>query len=122
MAALALAAAASSVAAVPLLLACALVAVSTNGLAFTAVAEYAGSSWAGRALGVHNTGQNILAAATPPAVAIIIGLAGYAAAFALAGLLPLAAAALVPLAAERRAGFRADSPARPPAPASVQGN
>ncbi len=29
----------------------AVVAVSTNGLAFTAVAEYAGSAWAGRALG-----------------------------------------------------------------------
>jgi hypothetical protein len=108
--------------AVPVLLAAAVLAVSTNGLAFTAVAEYAGSSWAGRALGVHNTGQNILAAATPPAVAIIIGRAGYAAAFAVAGLLPLAAAGLAPLTAERRAGFRAGSAAPAPAPAGVKGD
>jgi sugar phosphate permease len=111
-----------SVLAVPVLLAAAVLAVSTNGLAFTAVAEYAGSSWAGRALGVHNTGQNILAAATPPAVAIIIGRAGYAAAFAVAGLLPLAAAGLAPLTAERRAGFRAGSAAPAPAPAGVKGD
>ena len=124
LAALALAAAATSgsVLAVPVLLAAAVLAVSTNGLAFTAVAEYAGSSWAGRALGIQNTGQNILAAATPPAVAIIIGRAGYPAAFAVAGLLPLAAAALVPLAAERRAGFRADSGVSAAAPAAVNGD
>jgi len=37
------------------LLAAVVLAVSTNGLSFTAVAEQAGSSWAGRALGVQNT-------------------------------------------------------------------
>ncbi len=72
-------------------------------LAFTAVAELAGPAWAGRALGIQNTGQNALAALTPPIVAVLIGAAGYPAAFAVAGVLPLAAAALVPLAAERRA-------------------
>jgi sugar phosphate permease len=93
--------------AVGALLAAAVLAVSTNGLAFTAVAEYAGPDWAGRALGIQNTGQNLAAAATPPAVALLIGAAGYPAAFALAGALPLAAAALVPAAAERRgAGAR----------------
>jgi hypothetical protein len=75
-------------------------AVSTNGLAFTAVAELAGPAWAGRALGIQNTGQNLLAAATPPVMAALIAGAGYPAAFALAGVLPLAAAALVPTAAE----------------------
>jgi sugar phosphate permease len=88
----------------PALLAAAVLAVSTNGLAFTAVAERAGAVWAGRALGIQNTGQNIVAAATPPAMAAMIGAAGYPAAFAVAGLLPLIAAALAPVAAERRAG------------------
>jgi len=81
--------------------------VSTNGLAFTAVAEQAGAAWAGRALGIQNTGQNALAALTPPVVAVLIGAAGYPAAFAAAAALPLAAAALVPLVAERRSGLRA---------------
>jgi sugar phosphate permease len=103
MLALAAAAAAGSSAAVPVLLACGVVAVSTNGLAFTAVAEYAGPSWAGRALGVQNTGQNALAAATPPVLALAIGAIGYGASFAVVAAFPLAAAALVPVAAERAA-------------------
>lgn len=113
MAALALAAAASSVAAVPLLLACALVAVSTNGLAFTAVAEYAGSAWAGRALGIQNTGQNALAAATPPVLALAIGALGFGGSFAVVVAFPVAAAILVPAASEaRRAGESAPTAAR----------
>ena len=101
MLALAAAAAAGSAVAVPVLLACAVVAVSTNGLAFTAVAEYAGSAWAGRALGVQNTGQNALAAATPPVLALTIGAAGYGISFAAVAAFPLLAAALVPVRAER---------------------
>jgi sugar phosphate permease len=105
MAALALAAATGSAAAVPLLIACALVAVSTNGLAFTAVAEYAGPAWAGRALGIQNTGQNALAAATPPVLALAIGVLGFGGSFAVVAVFPVAAAVLVPIAAEpRRAG------------------
>jgi sugar phosphate permease len=99
--ALALAAVAAPVLAVPILLAAAVLVVSTNGLAFTAVAELAGPAWAGRALGIQNTGQNV--------VAVLIGAAGYPAAFAAAGVLPLAAAALVPLAADRRAPPRAEA-------------
>jgi sugar phosphate permease len=101
MLALAAAAAAGSSAAVPVLLACGVVAVSTNGLAFTAVAEYAGSAWAGRALGIQNTGQNALAAATPPVMALAIGAIGYGASFAVVGAFPLVAAVLVPVRAER---------------------
>ena len=107
--ALALAAVAAPVLAVPILLAAAVLVVSTNGLAFTAVAELAGPAWAGRALGIQNTGQNAVAALTPPLVAVLIGAAGYPAAFAVAGVLPLAAAALVPLAADRRAPPRAEA-------------
>jgi sugar phosphate permease len=101
MLALAAAAASGSAVAVPVLLACAVVAGSTNGLAFTAVAEYAGSAWAGRALGVQNTGQNALAAATPPVLALTIGAAGYGVSFAAVAAFPLLAAALVPVRAER---------------------
>ena len=96
---LAVAANAASPLAVPALLAAAVLAVSTNGLAFTAVAEYAGPQWAGRALGIQNTGQNLVAAVTPPAVAALIGSSGYAAAFAVAGILPLIAASVIPVAA-----------------------
>ena len=93
--------------AVAVLFAAVIVSVSTNGLAFTAVAEHAGPSWAGRALGIQNTGQNALAAATPPVLAAVIGAAGYATAFGMVALFPLAAAALVPVGGERRAAARA---------------
>jgi sugar phosphate permease len=101
MLALAVAAATGSSVAVPLLLACAVVSVSTNGLAFTAVAEYAGPAWAGRALGIQNTGQNALAAATPPVLALAIGSVGFGASFAVVGAFPLVAAVAVPVFAER---------------------
>ncbi len=83
--------------AVGVLLVAVVLAVSTNGLSFTAVAEHAGSSWAGRALGIQNTGQNAFAAATPPTLAAVIGSAGYPAAFGIVALFPLAAAALLPV-------------------------
>jgi MFS family permease len=90
---------------VALLLVAAVLTASTNGLAFTAVAERAGRYWAGRALGVQNTTQNVAAAATPPAVAALITAVGpatgYAAAFALAVGFPLAAAVTIPVAGER---------------------
>lgn len=98
---LSLGAYAESGAAVAALLVAGVVTVSTNGLAYTAVAEYAGRSWAGRALGVQNTGQNLLAAATPPVLAHLVSGAGYPAAFAAAVAFPLVAAALIPVAAEQ---------------------
>lgn len=78
------------------LLAAAVITVTTNGLAFTAVAEYAGRSWAGRALGIQNTGQNLLAAATPPALGALVTGTAYGTAFAAVVVFPLAAAALIP--------------------------
>jgi MFS family permease len=81
------------------LLAATALAVSTNGLAFTAVAEIAGMSWAGRALGVQNTAQNIAAAATPPVMAQLIQLAGYPASFGITALFPVAAAVAIPASA-----------------------
>ena len=87
------------------LLAAAVLSVSTNGLSFTAVAEYAGPSWAGRALGIHNTGQNGVAAASAPLVGALITAVGYPAAFASAAVLALLAVAVVPTSVES-AGLR----------------
>ncbi len=109
--------------------------VSSNGLSFTAVAERAGQSWAGRALGVHNTGQNITAALTPPVLATVITAAGadaaghgYAIGFTTLVVFPLIAWACLPVRAENLAtealplpsrtraatGPRPAAPARPP--------
>jgi sugar phosphate permease len=109
MLALSAAAAAGSSVAVPILLICGVVAVSTNGLAFTAVAEYAGSAWAGRALGIQNTGQNALAAATPPVLALAIGAVGFGTSFAVVAAFPLVAAAFVPVSAETRTARRQEA-------------
>jgi sugar phosphate permease len=77
-----------------------MLAVSTNGLAFTAVAERAGSAWAGRALGVQNTAQNALAAATPPVFGLLIGALSYGVGFAVAVAFPVLACLLVPVGDE----------------------
>jgi len=89
-------------AAVVALLAAGILTVSPNGLAFTAVAERAGGAWAGRALGVQNTAQNLVGSATVPVMAAVIAAAGYRVAFAATIAFPLAAAAVIPVVAERR--------------------
>jgi hypothetical protein len=86
----------------------AVVTVSPNGLAFTAVAERAGASWAGRALGVQNTFQNLVAGAAMPPLAVLIvvaggGTVGYGVAFAVVAALPFLAALAVPVHHERLA-------------------
>jgi len=91
-----LAAAVSTRWGVPMVIAALVVSMSGNGLAFTAVSELAGSSWAGRALGAQNTGQNLIAAGTPAVVGAIVTGAGFAAAFGIAGVFALAAAVAVP--------------------------
>jgi MFS family permease len=79
---------------------------SPNGLAFTAVAERAGSRWAGRALGVQNTFQNGIATLVPTPLALVIGAAGggavgYGLAFAAVAAFPFVAAFLIPTRSER---------------------
>jgi MFS family permease len=96
--------------AVGALLLCTLLGVSTNGLAFTAVAERAGSAWAGRALGIQNTAQNLVAAATPPAFALLIGALTYGGGFAVAVVFPMVAGLLVPVGEEAVSPSRAASP------------
>ncbi|HEU0205276.1 MAG TPA: MFS transporter [Pseudolysinimonas sp.] len=74
------------------------ISVADNGLSFTAVAEFAGPHWSGRALGAQNTGQFLGAAIVAPAVGALIGLVGYPAAFALVAIAPALAVPLVPSA------------------------
>lgn len=79
----------------------AVVTVADNGLAYTAVAEVAGSSWSGRALGVQNTVQNVAAVATAPLLAGVIGDSRYALAFLVTALFPVIAVPLTPVRAEK---------------------
>ena len=72
------------------------ISVADNGLAFTAVAEFAGPHWSGRALGTQNTGQFLVSAIVAPTMGALIGLLGFPAAFALAALAPVVATPLVP--------------------------
>jgi len=76
------------------------VTVADNGLGFTAVAELAGTSWSGRAMGVQNTGQNITASLTPPLLGALIAAAGFATGFAVVAVFPLIAVLSTPVAAE----------------------
>ncbi|MDQ2847336.1 MAG: MFS transporter [Actinomycetota bacterium] len=79
----------------------AVVTVADNGMAFTSVAEFAGRDWSGRALGAHNTVQNLAAVATPPVLATVIGQASYGLAFALVAVPPLVAILVTPVTAEK---------------------
>jgi MFS family permease len=72
------------------------VSVADNGLAFTSVAEAAGPTWQGKALGAQNTGQFIAASAVGPVVGALIGVVGYPIAFAIVAAFPAAAISLVP--------------------------
>jgi MFS family permease len=79
----------------------AVVSVADNGLAYVSVAEMAGSGWAGRALGIQNTGQNALSIIGVPVIAAIIEGAGYGTAFVLVAVAGLAAAPITPVRAEK---------------------
>jgi sugar phosphate permease len=80
----------------------AIVTVADNGLAFTSTAEMAGQAWSGRALGIQNTTQNVVASAAPPVLGALIGGTSYAIGFTAAALAPLLAIAVVPVGAESR--------------------
>ena len=101
MALLGLSAALDWAVAVLLVVVATLVTVADNGLAFTAVAERAGPSWSGRALGVQNTAQFLTASLVPPLAGLGVTHLGYAATFALAAAFPVLAAPLVPVREER---------------------
>ncbi|MEE6177515.1 MFS transporter [Mycobacterium sp. 050134] len=82
--------------AVLLMLSLSVVAVLDNGLEATAITEFAGPFWSGRALGMQNTAQRLMAGAGPPLFGALILGSGYSSAWALCGLFPLAAVPLVP--------------------------
>ncbi|MDR1967166.1 MAG: MFS transporter [Burkholderiaceae bacterium] len=84
------------VAAAVVLVAATAVSVADNGLAFTSVAEAAGLAWSGKALGIQNTGQFLVAAAVSPVIGALITAAGYPITFALVALTPLMALGLIP--------------------------
>ncbi len=90
--------------AVTLLVVASAVTVADNGLAFTAVAEQAGPFWAGRALGVQNTAQHLVAAAVPPLAGLAITAWGYGATYAIAAVMPVLALAVVPVRDEGTLG------------------
>jgi predicted MFS family arabinose efflux permease len=95
----------------------AIVTVADNGLAFTAVAELAGSAWAGRALGIHNTAQNLVSVAAAPLLGGLVGARGYAVGFVVVALAPLAAVPVTPVHGEHPEAALAAQPAvsEPPA-------
>ncbi|MEE4024732.1 MFS transporter [Gordonia sp. PKS22-38] len=86
----------------PIVMAAAAVAsVADNGLAFTAIAEFAGPTWSGRGLAIQNTAQYLATAASTPVLGAIIGGVGFPVAFALTAITPLIAVPLVPRDAQR---------------------
>jgi MFS family permease len=82
---------------IPLMVAISVLAVLDNGLEATAITEFAGPFWSGRALGIQNTTQRVMAAVGPPLFGVLIGAARYPSAWLLCGLFPLAAVPLVPV-------------------------
>ncbi|MDL9935580.1 MFS transporter [Gordonia sp. ABSL1-1] len=82
--------------AVALMVVASIVTVADNGLAFTAIAEYAGPEWSGRGLAVQNTGQYLVTAAATPAFGALIAAIGFPFAFAVAAIAPVLATPLVP--------------------------
>ncbi|GAA1777110.1 MULTISPECIES: MFS transporter [Streptomonospora] len=96
-------------AAVPLLLACLVLAVSHNGLTFTAVAETAGMAWSGRAMAAQNSLQALSNTVAPVLMGLVITWLGIDAVYAAAALFCTAAAAVVPAPARR--GLRRPRPA-----------
>lgn len=85
-----------SVATAILLVAASTLASSYNSPAFTAVAEYAGPRWTGRAIGVQNTAQNISAFSVGPLAGGLIATLGYPLTFVVLTLAPVSAVLIAP--------------------------
>jgi sugar phosphate permease len=94
---------------VPVLLLAGVVAISWNGLAFTAVGELAGPGRAGTALGVQNTAVGLGAALTPPLLGALVDRTAWPAAYAVAALAAGAAALLLGPVARREARVMTDA-------------
>jgi sugar phosphate permease len=89
--------------AVPVLIAGGVAAMSWNGLSFTAAAEISGRSQAGKAMGIQNTAMRVVAAGVPVTLGVLASEVSWSMAFALMGLTPLLARALLePLVEDER--------------------
>jgi MFS family permease len=86
----------NSVSAVFLMIAVSIISVLDNGLEATAITEFAGPAWSGRALGVQNTAQRLVAAVAIPLFGALIAASQYQLAWFLCGLFPLLAIPLLP--------------------------
>jgi sugar phosphate permease len=84
------------------LAAASIISVTDNGLGFTATAELAGAAWAGRALGVQNTGQSVVAFLTPPLFGALVAATSYGNAFVACAIFPALGVWATPVTAERR--------------------
>ena len=109
-----------SLAAAAMMMIAATISVADNGLSYTSVAEVAGPSWSGKALGVQNTGQFIAASAVGPGIGALVTAVGYPATFALVALAPLAAWPLVPPRDQHRGASGVPEPDEDPT-ASMDG-
>ncbi len=86
---------------VPILMAGGMLAMSWNGLSFTAAAEISGGAQAGRAMGLQNTVMRLAGAAAPLGLGALAAGVSWQAAFVVMGLAPLAGRALLrPLVAD----------------------
>jgi sugar phosphate permease len=89
--------------AVPLLLAGGIAAMSWNGLSFTAAAEISGRKQAGKAMGIQNTAMRLVAAGVPVGLGALASAVSWHAVFAVMGVTPLIARALLtPLVDDER--------------------
>lgn len=84
-----------SPASVVLLVVASVITVAPNGLAFTAVAEFSGPYWSGRALGVQNTGQYIAASLVPPVFGAIAAFS-FPVAFLVSAVFPALSVPVIP--------------------------
>jgi MFS family permease len=92
--------------AVPCIVTLAILSVADNGLTFTAIVEYTETPYSGRALGIHNTGQLLIASLSGPVFGAMITAAGYPTMFGTTALAPLVAVLTIP-------GLRAASGVKP---------
>jgi sugar phosphate permease len=89
--------------AVPLLMAGGIAAMSWNGLSFTAAAEISGRRQAGKAMGIQNTAMRVVAAGVPVGLGALASAVSWHAVFAVMGVTPLIARAILgPLVDDER--------------------
>jgi sugar phosphate permease len=107
--------------AVPLLMAGGIAAMSWNGLSFTAAAEISGRRQAGKAMGIQNTAMRVVAAGVPVGLGALASAVSWHAVFAVMGVTPLIARAILAPLVEDERRRRRDRQARLESPAHAGG-